>query len=114
MHELSVANNLVSKAQELLKEYHAKKALAIYVRIGELSSIEKENLEFCYGVLAESLPEFKECHLLIEVTKWAVKCSECGNIYYPDEHLLRCPQCNSQNSILVSGNELDFIRMEAE
>jgi len=114
MHELSMAKNIIDKAQKVLKEHNAQKALAIYVKIGELSSVEKESLEFCYGVLIKGMQEFKECQLIIEQVKWVVRCNECESIYNPNEHLLRCPQCQSQDYILVSGNELDFVGMEVE
>jgi hydrogenase nickel incorporation protein HypA/HybF len=114
MHELSVATTIIDKAQRLLKENNAEKALAIYIKIGELSSIEKDNLEFCYDILAREISAFKECRLIIEETAWMVKCKHCDTTYNPNQHVLRCPNCDSQDSTMISGNELDLVSMEAE
>ncbi len=114
MHELSIARNILDKAQQLLQQYNAEKALAIYIKIGDLTSVEKESLEFCYGVLTGELEAFKECQLVVEQVPWIVRCTECSTLFNPDEHILKCPNCSSKNSLLVSGNELDFVSMEAE
>lgn len=114
MHELSIAQKIVEKAEQVLEGIGAKKVLSIRLKIGELSSVNKENLEFCYNVIISDKERLKESKLLIEEIEWIVKCRNCGFEYNPNINLLQCKKCGSNNFILVSGNELDLIDMEVE
>lgn len=114
MHELSIAQKIIEKAEQILQDNNATKVLNIRVRIGELSSVNKESLEFCYNVIAKDKEWFSSSSLIIEQVGWLVKCKRCGFEYNPNISLLECPMCRDKGFILLAGNELDLIDMEVE
>ena len=114
MHELSIAQRIVQKAEQILEESGAKRIVNIHLRIGELSSVNKESLEFCYNVIAADKEGFKGSVLLIDEVEWMVRCNKCGNEYNPNISLLVCPVCGMSDFRLIRGNELDLIDMEVE
>ncbi len=114
MHELAIAQKIVERAKEVLEETNSKKIINIHIRIGELSSVNKESLEFCYNIISNDNEGLKGSELIIEEIKWTVRCSNCGCEYNPYINLLKCPECGENNFILLKGNELDLIDMEVE
>lgn len=114
MHELSIAQRIIEVAEQTLNDNNATKVINIRVRIGELSSVNKESLEFCYNVIAKDKEWFNGSSLIIEQVEWLVRCKRCGFEYNPNINLLECPMCGDKEFILLKGNELDLIDMEVE
>jgi hydrogenase nickel incorporation protein HypA/HybF len=102
MHELSIASGLVEKLLEFAEENPDKKIIEVRVAIGELSTIEEEQLSFCYSaIIAETAIEGST--LRIETVAAQVECPYCcyrGGPKYWEGALsgarvatLECPHC---------------------
>lgn len=56
MHELSIALSIIEMAEEQLARHGGSKVLAVHLRVGPLSGISKDALEFSFGIASESTP----------------------------------------------------------
>jgi hydrogenase nickel incorporation protein HypA/HybF len=112
MHELSIAVNIVDGALEELRRHGAAEATAIYLRVGRLSGIDKDALQFSYGVACQETA-LEHSRLIIEDVDVAIFCAACGaerpTRSFP---VLTCADCGALAERVVHGEELEITRME--
>ena len=114
MHELSIAQGLVDAACEALSrcEPPPARVRSVLVRIGALSGVVPEALEFCYGLSVKGTA-LAGSRLVVQEQPVVVFCSRClENRTLGDDLLFRCPVCNTPTPELVHGRELELISME--
>jgi hydrogenase nickel incorporation protein HypA/HybF len=105
MHEFSVCQSLIRKLAQISHENGDAAALCLNVTIGPLSGVEPQLLQQAFphariGTVAE------QCELNIERVPIRVHCSECQLESAAEMNSLLCGQCGSNNTQLVSGDEL--------
>lgn len=111
MHELSIAQNILEIVREYVSEERAAEVQAVKVRVGELSGVVAESLEFCFSAIISDTA-LKHATLKIESVPAQLHCSACGHSCSPDGLLFRCPGCGAGSIQLVSGTELQVIEIE--
>jgi hydrogenase nickel incorporation protein HypA/HybF len=114
MHELSIAQGLVDVACEALAacEPPPGRVQSVLVRIGALSGVVPEALEFCYGLVVKGTA-LAGSRLMIQDQPVVVFCPRCLENRTLDEDLqFRCPSCNTPTPEIVHGRELELISME--
>ena len=114
MHELSIARGLVDVACEALVacESPPGRVRSVLVRIGALSGVVAEALEFCYGLSVEGTP-LAGSRLKVEEQPVVVFCPRClENRILEDYSRFRCPICNTPTPELIQGRELELISLE--
>jgi hydrogenase nickel incorporation protein HypA/HybF len=114
MHELSIAQGLVEMACEALAQCEPPPARvqSVLVRIGALSGVVAQSLEFCYRLSVEGTP-LAGSRLVIENQPVVVFCPRClANRSLGDDLRFRCPVCNTATPELLHGRELELISME--
>lgn len=105
MHELSIAQNIVDLVLESLPADGNKKVLAVNIKVGEVSGVIPESLEFCFNVIVKDT-KLDGAKLKIEKISATAHCNQCKE-YFRIEHLLfSCPICFSTDIEILSGNEL--------
>ncbi|MBN1504210.1 MAG: hydrogenase maturation nickel metallochaperone HypA [Candidatus Eisenbacteria bacterium] len=103
---------------EIVEEQAAKSGLArvtaIKVRIGKLSTIVPEALNFCFGFATEDTLA-AGAELVIEEVAAEARCNSCGKTFPVTEaYFLLCPSCSSPDTTLLKGQELDLMSIEGE
>ena len=111
MHEASIAIELVELASEQALLNNATRVLSVGIRIGELSSVIPEALEFAWtdstlGTLLEG------AKLEIERIKAKAICPTHGEIELEIQKGLRCPICNTPTPNILEGEELELDTLE--
>ncbi|MCD6521261.1 hydrogenase maturation nickel metallochaperone HypA [Candidatus Calescamantes bacterium] len=67
MHEVTVAENIVKIALNVMKEHSLKKINKINIKVGKMSCINEESLQFAFEILAkESGLEDVDLHIIRE------------------------------------------------
>jgi len=113
MHELSVCRFLIKKAEEIAKGEGAKKVTLIGVQVGPLAGIDPDLLTEAFpGASQGSMAEGAK--LRIHETSVQVRCSKCGAESEVKANYLICGLCGSQDTQLISGNELMMASLEFE
>jgi hydrogenase nickel incorporation protein HypA/HybF len=102
MHELSIATQILESLLEFAESRPGCEVLRVRLEVGELMSIEGEQLSFCYDSIKQGTPLEKSA-LQIEFAPAAVECPHCqyqGRAKYWEGALasaaiatLQCPQC---------------------
>lgn len=113
MHELSVALRIVEALdQELAGEGDDLTVSTVALRVGALTNVVPEALEFSWG-LATDGTVLKGSRLDIQVVDAAGHCPKCQ-----EERILtnlqsmRCPVCRTPIAQVTGGNDLEILTVE--
>lgn len=109
MHELSIIQSVVASAQEALAGMHVgSRVVAVKLRVGALSGVVEEALQFCYELAIENTP-LAGSALLVEHIPVAIYCAGCAaTIELPGVQSFRCPHCHAPSRDVRRGRELEL------
>lgn len=107
MHELSVAHAVVSTVTAALPSPDVR-VTQVRLRIGELSGVVPQALQFAYEVAAEGTP-LADAVLTIDRTPIVIRCSTCGEQELASSQDFTCPGCHQPCGDVISGKELEIV-----
>lgn len=113
MHEMSIVAGVIDAVVPSAEQAGAERVLAISLRIGDMTEVVDEALEFAFEALTEgTICEGAE----LQVTKVHPRslCFECGNEFDHDRFHRSCPECGSFETRLVRGKELEIESIEVD
>ena len=111
MHELGIAQNILEIVQQAVPKEQTAAVRSIRIRVGPLSGVVPDSLEFCFGAIVEGTP-LGQARLQIEETAVQTECAACGNTLPVEGIAFACPGCGSAEIKLVSGTELQVVEIE--
>jgi hydrogenase nickel incorporation protein HypA/HybF len=112
VHELSIAVSIVDGALEELRRRGAEEVIAIHVRVGRLSGVDREALLFSYSLAAQDTA-LARSRLVIEPVEVAIFCQQCqAERPTRDFPMLICQACGTLAGSIVRGKELEITGME--
>ncbi len=109
MHELSLAQGIL----DVIRAHTSNKVVSIRLRIGELSGVVNEALEFAFRA-ASTATIADGAALLIERVPLTAKCSDCSETFPIHNYCFECPRCKGRNFRVISGRELQIEEIEIE
>ncbi|QEH34800.1 hydrogenase nickel incorporation protein [Aquisphaera giovannonii] len=116
MHELSIAEALVSTAVEAIRsradaapgELAGLEVAEVHLRLGALAGVEREALLFCYDIATADTP-LAGSRLAIEELAVVISCDSCGGeVALPGIQDFRCPRCGRPSLDIRQGRELEL------
>jgi hydrogenase nickel incorporation protein HypA/HybF len=111
MHEMSIAVALVDAACEQAANLDAQ-VDAVCVRLGPLSGVVRDALEFSFEVALAGTP-IEGARLVVEEMPILVSCPDCGGEPKPASlQNLHCPDCGGSFAAVVGGRELELYALE--
>jgi hydrogenase nickel incorporation protein HypA/HybF len=112
MHELSIVNHLVETVTEIAKEAGAEKINSIQLRIGALSCVHRDALEFSFDLVTKgTILEGAELNIIdVPVTIFCIPCN--AEMQQAGIQQFRCPQCGTPSADIRHGQELDIESIE--
>lgn len=113
MHELAIADSIM---KIVLEEISAKKlstVQAIGLKIGVLSGILPDALEFGFDALKKDTL-LENTKLKIEEVPLKGNCSACLNTFFVKDLIFACPECGSPSISIDQGQELDIAYLEVD
>jgi hydrogenase nickel incorporation protein HypA/HybF len=108
MHELSLMTTLLEDA---VGAAGGSPVCALRVRVGPLSGVVVEALQFAFEALSPGTPA-EGARLDIEHTVPSFHCPACGADYETPVGAYQCPACGSSTGELRGGNELELVSIE--
>ncbi|MDI9370566.1 MAG: hydrogenase maturation nickel metallochaperone HypA [Synergistaceae bacterium] len=111
MHELSLAEAIVSALLKMYEDEGWSGVKRVRLRIGALRQVFPDMLEFAFGTLVKDTP-FSDASLEIEEVPLTNRCGECGEPWAED--CASCPSCGSLKRETVTGMELEIHSVEVE
>ena len=113
MHELSIAQSILSIARKTLPENNTAVVTGIGLQIGELSAIEIDSLEFAFSVIrADTL--FSKAELEIEIIPGEAVCMDCDTIFPLSSYGTPCPGCKGYAISILKGKEMKVINISVD
>lgn len=108
MHELGVVFYIIKDVKKVAEENHVEHVSSVVMDIGEVSTIVPHLLTDCWRWAADKEPLLKGCELTINPIKAVTHCDGCQKDYETLKHGKKCPYCNSDNTWLLRGNEVEI------
>ena len=113
MHEMSIVAGVLDAVQASAVDAGAERVTKITLRIGDMTEVIDEALEFAFEALTEgTMCEGAELDV-IKVAPRSV-CFECGEEFDHDRFHRLCPTCGSYETQLLQGRELSIESIEVE
>lgn len=113
MHEVSIMENAMKIVREKAKENDLNNISKITIKIGKLSGVLPEALEFAFQVISKGTIA-QGAELLIEKVDASAMCDVCGITFEIDHFNKLCPNCNKFSTNILSGYELYVNTIEGE
>jgi len=113
MHELSIAESIITAVAQEMEEQSLSSVSVIGVRIGAVSGVLPDALLFSYEVAVSGTP-LSATKLEIENVPAEGKCRHCGAFVRLGDGSFLCSECGSGAVDLRSGHELEIAYIEAE
>lgn len=113
MHELSIADSIVTTVLREIETRNLPPVNKIVVRVGTLSGVVPEALQFNFEVVSNDTPLAKTRLEIEEVTVQG-KCHLCDYEFAVENNSFICPQCKSGQIEVIRGMELDIAYLEVE
>jgi hydrogenase nickel incorporation protein HypA/HybF len=114
MHELSIVASIVDGVTESLEAYPGARVEEVRLRVGALSAVVVESLEFCWGIATEGTP-LQGSRLAVKMLPVVMRCSDCdADVELENVQSFRCPRCGALCSELRQGRELEIEAIEIE
>src|SRR5690242_17188302 len=77
MHELSIAIAIVEQATEVAEQRGGARVLAVHIRVGAMSGVVKDALEFAWETACEGTT-IAGAKLIVEDVPVVMRCPQCG------------------------------------
>jgi hydrogenase nickel incorporation protein HypA/HybF len=113
VHEIGIASSILECVETEARKRPGSQVLAVGVRIGELSNVDKDALDFAFEALTRDTPR-QNLKLQVEWCPRREKCLTCGEEFTVCDWELACPECGANHSTCIGGMELDIAYLELE
>jgi len=113
MHELSIMQSVLHQVSEETRKAGSTKVHEIRLRVGTLSGVVAEALQFAFEAVAPGTPA-EGAKLTIETVPARFWCDDCRSEFASPDMLAECPQCHKFSRELRAGRELELAALEVE
>ena len=113
MHELSVAATLLETVETEARKAGLKGVSEVKVRVGPLSGVNPEALDFCFRALREQ-SWCRGADLSIEIPPGTIECLVCGRKSEFTEMVFICPGCGEPDIRIDACRELELREITGE
>lgn len=113
MHELSIAQNILDIVRQSVPTDELKNVRFIRLKIGSLSGVVAESLEFCVSAVVAGT-SLSGAKLAIEHVPFRVRCDTCGHEFTNEIGYVVCPECAGVETRVISGRELQVTEIELD
>ncbi|MGI8608828.1 MAG: hydrogenase maturation nickel metallochaperone HypA [Candidatus Dormibacteria bacterium] len=113
MHELSIAQSIVEMVDEVAHREGAARVATINLRLGALSSVVEEALQFSFELVAAGTAA-EGARLAVEKVALVIFCPTCDAERTLSAPVFICPVCGNPTQSVISGKELEVTSVELE
>ena len=113
MHEMTLAESVLEIVEDAARREGLRRVYAVWLEIGQLSSIEPEAMRFCFDAVARDSVA-AGARLEIVTTAGAAWCIECSEQVALAELGAACPRCGGYRLRVTEGAAMRVKELEAE
>ncbi len=111
MHEVSLMQDSLALALQHAKQGGAQRIHRLTMRIGDLSGVVPDALEFAFEVVARGTMA-EGATLEIERVGVRCYCTGCGKEFEPADLFCECPSCRRPSAEIRAGREMELTSLE--
>jgi hydrogenase nickel incorporation protein HypA/HybF len=111
LHELGIAQSIIDIALRVVDQHGGGKIARITIQAGELRSIIKEQLQFCFAFAAKDTPA-EGAELDVEVIPLVAFCKACNQEFRVSHLDFHCPECKGSSTEILRGKELRILDLD--
>ena len=112
MHELGVVFHIMDSLEEVAKENDVTQIQSVTIEVGEVSAVIPHYLTDCWDWAIKKRPLLTGCQMKVEILNAVTYCEGCNTEYGTVAHGRICPNCGSEKTWLLKGNELNIKEIE--
>ncbi|RJQ50584.1 MAG: hydrogenase maturation nickel metallochaperone HypA [Nitrospiraceae bacterium] len=106
---------MVEELKRIAAENNAKKVTNVKLKIGKMSGIVTDSLIFAFDAVKLEHPLLSSATISVDEVPLVYACSKCGKAFETDDlYPASCPDCNSYNLKILSGEEQHIENVEVE
>jgi hydrogenase nickel incorporation protein HypA/HybF len=113
MHELAIMDAALNLALDQAAKAGATRVHVIRLRIGALSGVVPDSLQFAFEGLAPGTIA-QDAALDIEHVPARFWCATCAREFQSDDFFAECPACHSASGDLRAGREMELASLEID
>jgi hydrogenase nickel incorporation protein HypA/HybF len=113
MHETAIAHDIIKIVEETLRSHPPSCLKTVKVAIGEMIAVVPELLQHAYDSLIFDTP-LDNSTLDISIIPISAICQSCQKSFGLNEYDFLCPNCQSANIQVKTGNEFFIKELEVE
>ncbi len=113
MHEMSLCESVLQVLQTEADKQGFNRVKAVWLEIGDLSSVEPEAMIFSFDVVTRnSLADGAKLNIIsVPGDAW---CTQCAKNVLVQQHFDQCPGCGSYQLQVTGGEEMRIKELEVE
>ncbi|MDE6694210.1 MAG: hydrogenase maturation nickel metallochaperone HypA [Bacteroidales bacterium] len=112
MHELGIVFYIIKDVKKVAEENKVSHVGKVVMNIGEVSTVVPEYLTDCWRWAADKEDVLRGCELKVNTIPAVTHCDACGKDYPTVAHGRTCPFCQSGETWLLHGNEVEIKEIE--
>jgi len=108
MHELGIVFYIINDVKQVAEQNNATHITNVTLNLGEVSGVVPDLLTDCWQWAVKKEPLLTDCTLTIVTLPAITYCEDCQREYPTVAHGKTCPHCQSPNTFLKTGNEVEI------
>ena len=108
MHEVGIVNGILDTVIRAARGAGASRAVLVTLRIGDMTEVVREALDFAWETFRDEDPLTRGCELAVEEVHPQSECLDCGEVFEHDRFHCRCPQCGGESLWSTDNPERPF------
>ena len=113
MHELGIVFHMVDVLEDVARERELTSIGKVVVELGEVSGVVTELFDDAWRWASNRSDVLRGAELEVHCIEAVTVCNDCGKTYPTVAHGITCPHCESVNTELLRGRELEILEIEA-
>ncbi len=113
MHELSIAMSVLEASQRELERHSGAQLRKIHIRVGELAAVDPEALRFSFEAITRET-DWAGVELDVDYIARTNQCLDCSAQFPVRDGEFKCPECGSECTSFLRGDELEIASLELE
>lgn len=111
MHEIGIMEQTLQIAIASALQQNANQINQIIMRIGKMSGVVPEALEFAFDVVTKGTIA-ENAILKIDSMPIICYCNNCQEKFIPEEWFFECPNCHQFSQNILQGKEIELVSIE--
>ena len=113
MHELGIVYHIIRDVENVARANGVRRVSSVTLLLGEVSGVVPRYLTDCWRWAADKEDLLRGSELIVEEAPATTVCNACGKTYPTVAHGKVCPHCGSDDTVLLTGDQVELTSIEA-